>query len=444
EKLTSSRRKSGLVSDRQRWKLQSRAKPGTAIVPAVQNQWIKLGSASMGGEERILSILLSTSELPNLDLSNLHLFQATADPDNNGFYIDSEADPFSFFREAAGPVNQPEPIVFKSRAVMEAETENKPTRGCRARRPAPMPGINRAKDHPAVPLPEPHQKPRIDLNSSPAAKFLVQVMPWELHPSPVTPFTPAAVPFQWEEAPGKPKPPPAAANRRSPRPALHLPPRLVFRSAPSVKTLPLQGSTEEPGAKHGGSWSSGSAEEKRVIYDDDDDKIAECGVPSHIAPAYDLHWRGKASALVTMWRKKSSSGHNKVKSAPNSSKKKNNNKPPSLNPSGELLVHRDDREVWVNDEATTETPVQSLNAMIAAAMGAKTEQFDYCSSTTKPYARPVMERECHCSKMPRRTKRKWVLRKLRRPAHAVVSSQKSPQTSMAIRIDSTLTSFKSN
>ena len=132
--------------------------------------------------------------------------------------------------------------LFKSRAAMEAETTR--------RQPPPMHDIGRNKNHIAVPLPEPQHKPRIDLKSSPASKFLAQIMPWELQPSPVTPFTPAAVPFQWEEAPGRPKP--WAPDRRSPRPLLHLPPRL----------LPRKGSNSKSVANF---QSSGSAEKKRIV-----------------------------------------------------------------------------------------------------------------------------------------------------------------------------------
>ncbi|KAH7283840.1 hypothetical protein KP509_34G026300 [Ceratopteris richardii] len=68
---------------------------------------------------------------------------------------------------------------------------------------------------------------RIDLQSSPAGKFLLQVMPWELTPS-VTPTTPAAVPFIWEDAPGHPK----RQLLPSPRLSLPLPPRLVASQIP--------------------------------------------------------------------------------------------------------------------------------------------------------------------------------------------------------------------
>ncbi|KAI5081196.1 hypothetical protein GOP47_0004379 [Adiantum capillus-veneris] len=67
------------------------------------------------------------------------------------------------------------------------------------------------------------EEAKIDLNASPAARFLLQVMPWELTP-PVTPITtPAGVPFIWEDVPGRPK------SRALPSPcsALPLPPRLV-------------------------------------------------------------------------------------------------------------------------------------------------------------------------------------------------------------------------
>lgn len=67
------------------------------------------------------------------------------------------------------------------------------------------------------------EQAKIDLKASPAAKFLLQVMPWELTP-PITPVTaPAAIPFIWEDVPGRPKP----RALPSPCPTLPLPPRLL-------------------------------------------------------------------------------------------------------------------------------------------------------------------------------------------------------------------------
>ncbi|KAH9311297.1 hypothetical protein KI387_026332, partial [Taxus chinensis] len=247
-------------------------------------------------------------------------------------------------------------------------------------------------------------EPRIDLNSSSASKFLVQVMPWELqYPSPVT----AMVPFQWEESPGKPKPSPRVPDRQCPLPALHLPPRLLLRSATSV-TRPA----EEPGASYRRSWSSGWAEEKRVLSierasekleEDDDDKSAECGVPSHNT----LHWGAKASALIAiMWRKCSSS---KLESPPNG----NDNRKPG--------IYKEGHRLWVNEYADTAIPGESLNAIIAAAVGTNIQGLDFSNSATVPYSkktRPVTDHGFYSEKTGKKKskKRKWVLRKLRRPA----------------------------
>lgn len=64
---------------------------------------------------------------------------------------------------------------------------------------------------------------KIELEVSSAAKFLLQLMPWELTP-PVTPVTtPTGIPFIWEDAPGRPKP----YVVPSPCSSLPLPPRLL-------------------------------------------------------------------------------------------------------------------------------------------------------------------------------------------------------------------------
>ncbi|KAJ7295771.1 hypothetical protein O6H91_23G053600 [Diphasiastrum complanatum] len=74
-------------------------------------------------------------------------------------------------------------------------------------------------------------KASIDLKASPAAKFLLQLMPWEISPwTPFTPVrTPAAVPFKWEVAPGKPRLVELVATK--PDQSLHLPPRLFISQA---------------------------------------------------------------------------------------------------------------------------------------------------------------------------------------------------------------------
>ncbi|GLJ26005.1 hypothetical protein SUGI_0498830 [Cryptomeria japonica] len=374
-----------------------------------------------GGDERILSIVLSTSELAKLDLSNIQLFQANeaeSNGHNEGIYLNSGSGPFPIL---AGPAGLPDPVVFKSRAVMEAENtrvsdySGSPP-GCRPRRPPPMAGISRNKNQTAVPLPEPPQvsKPRIDLKSSPASKFLAQIMPWELQPSPITPFTPAAVPFEWEEAPGRPKP--WAPDRRSPRPLLHLPPRLLPRKG--LNGVAVECPSSELGTHHRRPGSSGSADEKRVISIGPGDpppvgcvlSCLDCDLPSP-------RNSNRASALITMRRKNSCSKQNR-----NSSSKSNKQK--GLNPGGEFLIQKEDHELWVFEEAKSKEAgnrYRSLNGMIAAAMGAQTEDLDLSQSGRDLYSKnvkpsPIMNPQFYCPKMPRRTKRKWVLRKLRRPA----------------------------
>lgn len=95
-----------------------------------------------------------------------------------------------------------------------------------------------------------HEEARIDLKASPAAKFLLQVMPWELTP-PVTPVTtPIAIPFLWEDVPGKPKP----RELASPFPSLPLPPRLLTAppsaTAAACPTADSAKSSSQPDGKN--------------------------------------------------------------------------------------------------------------------------------------------------------------------------------------------------
>ncbi|MCO5588969.1 hypothetical protein L7F22_042933 [Adiantum nelumboides] len=119
------------------------------------------------------------------------------------------------------------------RQLPELELEPLPRSGAEQRAPLLHPGLEQR----AETLKKKHfervlsralsevrsEEAKIDLNVSPAARFLLQVMPWELTP-PVTPITtPAAVPFIWEDVPGRSK----SLAIPSPCPSLPLPPRLV-------------------------------------------------------------------------------------------------------------------------------------------------------------------------------------------------------------------------
>lgn len=446
-----------------------------------------------GGEERILSIMLSTSELAQLDLSNIQLFQANVDCTHNDLNdhekdIDpislTRQDSFSFGLEAEEGVSTAPVQVFKSRGVIEAEKSimMEQNRGNNSQRKksvsmeekcrdcfesqevAEKKKNKKAQDDSAVhdkltpdpPLPiknsraEEEQergveaeeimsiKTRIDLKSSPAAKFLVQVMPWELQPSPVTPFTPAAVPFKWEEVPGKPKTL-HQANRLQPQtnsfPVLHPPPRLLMPPL-AAKKLPV--SQSQSGAQHSRSSSgSCSAEEKTVIsietkrHEETPGAVIsslDYKLPSpwngDVKPAYspfrDLgppddavqRLRTKAaSTLTSVWRK----------SNPKKHKPKPNSVPPvSSCTSGELLMDREALWVEVNENTRTNN---SLNARIAVAMGGVNDEgFSnktmMCSWDAKDL-RPIPDSEYYrngLKPIEKRPRRKWVMRKLRRPA----------------------------
>lgn len=443
-----------------------------------------------GGEERILSIMLSTSELAKLDLSNIQLFQANVDCSQNGLNDhEKEFDPlshtrqdsFSFCLEAEEGFSTAPVQVFKSRGVIEAEKsmmeENRGNNSRRkksvsmdetrldrfesqSREVAEKKKIKKAQDDSAVhdkrrppPLPLKNNRaeeeqaeteeimrinPSIDLQSSPASKFLVQVMPWELQPSPVTPFTPAAVPFQWEEVPGKPKTL-HEANGLPPQtnlfPVLHPPPRLLMPPS-AAKKLPAPQS--QSGVQHSRS-SSGScgAEEKRVIsvetkrLEESPGSVIsslEYKLPSpwngDVKPAYspfrDLgppddavrRLRNKAaSTFISVWRKSNPKKH---KPKPNSAA------PVSSCDGGELLMDREALWVEVNENTGTNN---TLNARIAVAMGGvndegfsnKTMMCSWDAKDLKPI--PVSEYNRNGLRVvEKRPRRKWVMRKLRRPA----------------------------
>lgn len=92
------------------------------------------------------------------------------------------------------------------------------------------------------------EQPAIDLEASPAAKFLLHFTPWELAPSPLPLATiPASVPFLWEDFPGKPKPP----QMPSPFHSLPLPPRLASPATASAKASDAKTlSSLEPHGRH--------------------------------------------------------------------------------------------------------------------------------------------------------------------------------------------------
>lgn len=455
------------------------------------------------GEERILSIMLSTSELAKLDLSDIQLFPANIDCAHNGLSEDEKGidplshtrqDSFSFCSEAEEGFCTGSVQVLKSRGVIEAEKsmmdENRGNNNGRRKKSVSIDEtrldrfesgrkenqenqenqesqdaaegkeIKKAQDDSAVqnksrPLPFPVKngraeeeraeaeeitriKPGIDLKSSPAAKFLVQVMPWELQPSPVTPFTPAAVPFKWEEVPGKPKAlhePSGLLPQTNSFPVLHPPPRLLM---PPLVAKKLPAPQSQSGAQHSRSSSgSCSAEEKRVISVETKSLEETPGsvissldykLPSpwngDVRPAYspfrDLgppedavrRLRNKAaSSFISVWRK----------SNPKKHKPKPNSAPPvSSRPSGELLMDRE--ALWVDVNENIRTNV-SLNARIAVAMGSDNDEglsnkTMMCSWDAKDL-KPIPDSEYYSNGLKlvkKRPRRKWVLRKLRRPA----------------------------
>eukprot|EP01018_Ginkgo_biloba_P016209 Gb_38681 [translate_table: standard] len=536
--------------------------------------------AMKAGEETIFSLVLSSSELAKLDLSNIQLFQAdfvddcghrvymTSNPtisskllnpvvsDNENANLDQQnvhgldnndssspqhdgencsrsltrQNSFSFCTSAENRNEQtgllagvsasvvlPVPVIFKSRGVVEAEKARRKQNLTNSRRKKAVsmdetsftefaePQIKKTQDDsgvqdklrsprhkdrpPAMPTfsrkingsdfnPEdselkqiegshgqndenPGLNPCIDLKSSPASKFLVQVMPWEVQPSPVTPFTPAAVPFKWEEVPGKPKSHHDAFQ--SAIPVLHLPPRLL--PPPSTKRPHESPSkaikSHEPGHEHHRRSSSdaSSTEEKRVISIEavSEEKPAEISpgsvlssldykLPSpwsgSITPAYspfrDLgppeepHWGPKASALISIWRKNTSK-HKSTKAtstATNYSKKELFSGNPKLLSSNSSYS----RELLMGGEQldSTETATHhSLNARIAAAMGVKSHDCTiktpnktilYSWDHQPKYVQSISSSAYYMGNgngsnlVEKRKKRKWVIRRLRRPS----------------------------
>lgn len=455
----------------------------------------------LGGEERILSIMLSTSELAKLDLSNIQLFQANVDCAQNGLnepekQIDplflTRQDSFSFPLEAEEEGFCTAPVQFlKSRGVLEAEKsmmeenkgnnnggrkksvsmdetrldrfesrrkenqENQESRDVAEEkkikkaqddsalhdtpRPQPLPVKNgRAEEERAEAEEKKRIKSSIDLKSSPAAKFLVQVMPWELQPSPVTPFTPAAVPFKWEEVPGKPKglhEPNGLPPQSNSFPVLHPPPRLLM---PPLVTKKLPAPQSQSGAQHSRSSSgSCSAEEKRVISVETESLKETPGsvissldykLPSpwngDVKPAYSpFRDLGPPENAVRKLRKKAASSFISVwrKSSPKKDKPKPDSAPPvSSCGGGELLMDREALWMEVNENIPTNV---SLNARIAVAMGSDNDEgFSnktmMCSWDAKDL-RPIPDSEYYNNGLrvgKKRPRRKWVLRKLRRPA----------------------------
>lgn len=429
------------------------------------------------GEERILSIMLSTSELAKLDLSDIQLFPANIDCAHNGLSEDEKGidplshtrqDSFSFCSEAEEGFCTGSVQVLKSRGVIEAEKsmmdENRGNNNGRRKKSVSIDEtrldrfesgrkenqenqenqesqdaaegkeIKKAQDDSAVqnksrPLPFPVKngraeeeraeaeeitriKPGIDLKSSPAAKFLVQVMPWELQPSPVTPFTPAAVPFKWEEVPGKPKAlhePSGLLPQTNSFPVLHPPPRLLM-PAQAAKKLPAPQSQKPK--KSSGSVISSLDYKLPSPWNGD--------VKPAFSPFRDLGPRDDAvhslrtkaaSALISFWQKFN----------PKTQKPKPNTVPlVSSYGSEEVLTDREAFWVKVNDSTRRNYSPNSRITMATRGFDDKgfSNKTMICLWEAKD-VRPIPDPEYYRNGLKlveKRPKRKWVMRKLRRPA----------------------------
>jgi hypothetical protein len=445
------------------------------------------------GEERILSIMLSSSELAKLDLSNIQFFLGNVDCLQNGLNDhDKEVDPlfitrqdsFSFPLETEGGASTAPVQVFKSKGAMEAEKfmleQNRANNSRGKKKSASVEEekkISKAQDESALhdklrspPLPTKTSRaeedraeaeeimrinPSIDLKSSHASKFLMQLMPWEFHPSPLSSFTPAAVPFKWEEIPGKPKTlhdahglPPQTNSL----PVLHPPPRLLM---PPPAAKKLHAPQSQSNAQHSRS-SSGScgAEEKRVIFvemkrleENPRSFISSLDykLPSpwngDVKPAYspfrDLgppddavhRLRKKATSIViSFWRKFNTKTY----------MPKPNSVPPVLScGSREVLIDRE--ALWVEVNESTRTN-HSLDARIAVGTGGVddegfSDKTMMCLWETKDL-RPIPDHE-YCKNglklVERRPRRKWVMRKLRRPARFFSALFKTAWRAVSLR-----------
>lgn len=277
-------------------------------------------------------------------------------------------------------------------------------------------------------------KPGIDLKSSHASKFLMQAMPWELQPSPLTPFTPAAVPFKWEEIPGKPKIQ-HEANRLTPKinsfPVLHPPPRLLRPPSAATKKLPVLQSQSV--AQHSRSSSECCSSDENRVISVEMKRVEESPglyykLPSpwngDVKPAYSpFRDLGPPDDAIQRLRTKATSTLSRIwrKSNPRKRKPKPNSAPP-VSSCGRGKVLMDREALWMEVNESTQTN-HSLNARIAAAMGGVDDggfsnKTMMCLWEAKD-PRPIPDSEYYRNGLrlvEKRPRRKWLMRKLRRPA----------------------------
>lgn len=256
-------------------------------------------------------------------------------------------------------------------------------------------------------------KPGIDLKSSHASKFLMQVMPWEFQPSPLNPFTPAAVPFIWEEVPGKPKILHDAHRLLPPTdsfPVLHPPPRLLMADQAHKKTPAPQ--CQRP-RKSSGSVISPVKYKLPSPWNGD--------VRPAFSPFRDLGPRDEevhslrtkaASAFVRIWRQFNPKTH---KPKPNSIT--------LVSSYGSEEVSMDRDALWVKVNESTRTN-RAPNSRITMAMRGLDDNEGFKSKTMiclweakdlQPMPDPDYCRS-GLKLVEKRPRRKWVMRKLRRPA----------------------------
>lgn len=273
-------------------------------------------------------------------------------------------------------------------------------------------------------------KPGIDLQSSHASKFLIQVMPWEFQTSPLNPFAPAAVPFKWEEVPGKPKIL-HDAHRLSPQtnsfPVLHPPPRLLMGDQADQK--PPAPQSQRP-KKSSGSVISPVNYKLPSPWNGD--------VKPAFSPFRDLGPRDDAvynprtkaaSAFISIWRQFKPKPH---KPKPNSI--------PLVSSYGSQEVLMDRDALWVKVNESTRTN-RSPNSRITMAMRGLDDDEGFKNKTMiclweakdlKPIPDPDYYRN-GLKLVEKRPRRKWVMRKLRRPARFFKALSKAVWRAISLR-----------
>eukprot|EP00253_Pinus_taeda_P036076 PITA_36076 len=404
------------------------------------------------GVERILSIMLSTSELGKLDLSNIQLFQDNEDCYHNGLNDHkplsiAQQGSFSFPLEAQDGVSTVRVQVFKTRGAIEVEKSMMEHNRVKRDKSLSMNGrrldrlenpgaaqtkkIKKGRDDSAMydklrPTPprrraEEQQaeaeeimgvNPGIDLKSSLASKFLMQVMPWEFQPSPLNHFTPAAVPFKWEEVPGRPKilhEPNQLPPHNNSFPILHPPPRLLM-PALAAKNLPAPQS-QRP--KKSAGCVISSLDYKLPSPWNGDVKPA-------FSPFRDL---GPRDDAVHSLRTKAASALIRIRRNfnPKTHRPKPNSVPlVSSHGTEEVFMDRDALRVKVNESTRTDCSPNSRFTMAMRGVDDKgfSNKTMICLWEAKDLT-PIPDNDHYRNGLKlveKRPRRKWVMRKLRRPA----------------------------